>query len=137
MSSRPITLTLAAVLQALIALVVAVEGGYVLVNTALGRAFDAEQALPLAIFALLASGALGYVAFALYQVNDWARTPVVVTQLFVLVIAYYMWTSEQYAIMAALAAVAAAALALVLCRPTTAALFPDHETWQNRGKGQQ
>ncbi|ASU82762.1 hypothetical protein CDO52_08165 [Nocardiopsis gilva YIM 90087] len=136
MSSRPITITLAAVLQALIALVVAAEGCYVLVNTLLGRAFDAAQALPLAVFALVAAAALGYVSWGLYRLNDWARTPVVVTQIFVLVVAYYMWTSEQYAISAALAAVAVAALALVLSPPTTATLFPDNESWQNNKRRQ-
>ncbi|CAM4134120.1 hypothetical protein GCM10009799_50250 [Nocardiopsis rhodophaea] len=132
MSSRPITITLAAALQALIGLAVAIEGCYVLVGTLLGRAFDATQALPLAVFALLAAAALGYVAWGLYRLNDWARTPVVVTQIFVLVIAYYMWTSQQYAISAALAVVAVAALALVLSPPTTATLFPDNESWQNK-----
>lgn len=125
MSRRPITITSAAVLEALLGLVLAAEGLYILVNTVLGRATDLTFAIPLTVFAFGGAAVLCYVAWGLYGVHDWARTPVVLTQIFALVIAYYLWTSGQYALSAGVAVVAVAALALVLAPPTTAALFPD------------
>ncbi len=43
------------------------------------------------------------------------------------VVAYYMYTGEQYAICAVMLAVAVAAAAAVLAPPTTAVLFSDTE----------
>ncbi len=122
-SSRPATIALAAVVEALIGLIIAAGGIYVLLGTVLGRAADAASAIPLAVLALGAAATIGYVAWGLFRMRDWARTPVVLTQIFVLIIAYYMWTSEQYAISAGLAALAIGGLALVLAPPTTATLF--------------
>nr|WP_155998621.1 hypothetical protein [Streptomonospora sp. PA3] len=109
----------------MVAAAVAAAGGYVLVTTLLGRAADVGTAIPLTAFALLAAAAAGYCAWGLLHLHNWARSPVVLTQLFVLVVAYYMYTSGQYAVAAVMVAVAAAGLALVLAPSTTATLFPD------------
>ncbi|MEY9213663.1 hypothetical protein NI17_023585 [Thermobifida halotolerans] len=124
MSRRPITLVLAAGGEALLGLLVLVLGGYVLVNTLLGNATDATFAIPLAVFAFGGGAVLCYVAWGLFNLRDWARTPVVLTQIFGLVIAYYLWTSEQPRLSLALGAFAVLTLALVLAPPTTATLFP-------------
>ncbi|GAA3758373.1 hypothetical protein [Salinactinospora qingdaonensis] len=124
MSQRPLTIVLATGLQSLIALALLLAGGYVLIEVLLGRATDVGYALPLTVFALGAGAAVGYTAWGLFMLHSWARTPVVLTQIFVCVIAYYMWTSQQYAISVALAVVAAAALVLALAPSTTARLFP-------------
>lgn len=124
MSRRPITITAASALEALLGLVVAVAGCYILVNTLLGRATDLTFAIPLVVFAFAGAGIIGYVAWGLYSLRDWARTPVVLTQIFALVIAYYLGTSAQYALSAGVAVTAVAALVLVLAPPTTAALYP-------------
>lgn len=120
---RPITILLAAGVEAVVALAVAAAGLYVLFNTLLGNAADISSALPLAALAFGTAGVTGYVAWGLFELRDWARTPVLLTQIFVLVIAYYMGTSEQYAIAAALAVVAVAGAASVLAPSTTATLF--------------
>ncbi|MBV2362688.1 hypothetical protein ACFPZ0_10020 [Streptomonospora nanhaiensis] len=135
MSSRPITITLAAAVQALVAAALAVGGGYVLIGTLLGEAADAGSALPLAVLAFAAAAAVGYTAWGLWHLRNWARTPVVLTHVFVLVIAYYMVTSEQYAIAAVLAATAAAGAALVLAPATTATLFPADDDSAPGGRG--
>ncbi|RCV50611.1 hypothetical protein [Marinitenerispora sediminis] len=124
MARRPLTLILAAGLEALLCLAVAAEGVFVLASTLLGRASDVEFALPLAVFALGAAAALGYVAWGLYALHSWARTPVVLTQIFAIVVAASLWSSGQQVWGAALGAVAVAALGLVLAPPTTAVLFP-------------
>ncbi|PSK97429.1 hypothetical protein CLV63_108149 [Murinocardiopsis flavida] len=125
MPRRPTTITAAAALEALVGLVLLGEACYILVNTVLGRATDLTFAIPLIVFAFAGAGVIGYVAWGLYTLHDWARTPVVLTQIFALVIAYYLLTSAQYALSAGVAVVAAAALVLVLLPPSTAALYPD------------
>ncbi|MFE9242822.1 hypothetical protein [Nocardiopsis sp. NPDC006938] len=128
MSSRPITIVIAAVLEALIGLVSALAGLYSLYTAATGRATDpVSSALPLTVIGIGVGALLVFVAYGLWNLRDWARTPVVVTQLFMGVVAYYMYTGEQYAICAVMLAVAVAAAAAVLAPPTTAALFSDTE----------
>ncbi|MFC4560404.1 hypothetical protein ACFO4E_00895 [Nocardiopsis mangrovi] len=134
MSSRPFTITAAAAVEALVAAAAGAGGVYVLIGTLLGQADDAESAVPLAVLALGAAAAIGYAAWGLFRLRDWARSPVVVTQLFVLVIAYYMATSGQYAACAALVALAAAGLAAVLAPATTAVLFPADDASGSRGR---
>ncbi|GAA3751191.1 uncharacterized membrane protein HdeD (DUF308 family) [Spinactinospora alkalitolerans] len=135
MSRRPLTITLAAALEALLGLALAAGGLFILFSALFGRTADADFPLPLAILGLGAAAALGYVAWGLYTLHDWARTPVVLTQVFALVVAYYMWTSQQYALSIGLGAIALAALALTLAPPTTATLFPDETGSAPRSKG--
>lgn len=110
--------------EALLALLLLGLGGFVLLHTLLGNATDATYALPLAVFALGGGAVLGYVAWGLFNLREWARTPIVLTQIFALVVAYYLWTSEQHGLSIALGAFAVGALALVLAPATTATLFP-------------
>ncbi|GAB2493834.1 hypothetical protein [Nocardiopsis aegyptia] len=125
MSSRPVTIVIAAALEALIGLAAGVGGLYSFVTAVSGDAADVTSAIPLAVLGLGVGALLVHVARALWQMRDWARTPVFVTQIFLAVVAYYMFTSEQYVLGAVLAVVAVAASAAVLSPPTTAALFPD------------
>ncbi|MCK9870555.1 hypothetical protein AB0M72_01080 [Nocardiopsis dassonvillei] len=125
MSSRPVTIVIAAALEALIGLAAAVSGVYSLFTAITGQASDLTSAIPLTALGLGAGALLVFVARGLWRLRDWARTPVFVTQLFLAVVAYYMFTSEQYAFAAVLAVVAVCASAAVLSPPTTAALFPE------------
>ncbi|RKS05293.1 hypothetical protein DFP74_0887 [Nocardiopsis sp. Huas11] len=125
MSSRPVTIVIAAALEALIGLAAGVGGLYSFVTAVSGDAADVTSAIPLAVLGLGVGALLVFVARGLWQMRDWARTPVFVTQLFLGVVAYYMFTSHQYALGAVLLVVAVSASAAVLSPPTTAALFPD------------
>lgn len=127
MSSRPFTIAIAAALQALIGLGSALGGLYSLYAAVTGQVNDVMSAVPLAAAGLGVGALLVFVAHGLWQLNDWARTPVFVTQLFLAVIAYYMFTGEQYGAAALFGATAVAAGAAVLSPPTTAALFPVEE----------
>ncbi|MFI6574357.1 hypothetical protein ACIBFB_01045 [Nocardiopsis sp. NPDC050513] len=127
MSSRPVTIVVAAALEALIGLAAAVGGLYSFVTAVTGRAASVTSAVPLAVLGLGAGAVLVFVARGLWRLRDWARTPVVVTQLFLAVVAYYMFTSGQYLIGGVLLAVALCAAGTVLAPPTTAALFPPQE----------
>lgn len=125
MSSRPVTIVIAAGLEALIGLGAAIGGAYSFFNAVTGRASDLTSAIPLTALGLGVGALLVFVARGLWQLKDWARTPVFVTQLFLAVISYYMFTSEQYLYGAVLLGVAVCASVAVLSPPTTAALFPD------------
>lgn len=124
MSSRPFTIVIAAALQALIGLAAVLGGLYSLYSAVTGQVNDVMSAIPLTAAGLGVGALLVFVARGLWQLNDWARTPVFLTQLFLAVIAYYMFTGEQYAAAALLGAVAVAAGTAVLSPPTTTALFP-------------
>lgn len=132
MSSRPFTIVVAAALEVLIGLAAAVGGLYSLYATVTGQVTAVTSAIPLAALGLGVGALLVFVARGLWQLKDWARTPVFVTQLFLAVISYYMFTGEQHLFGAVLVAVALIAGAAVLSPPTTAALFPD-ETPRARG----
>lgn len=127
MSSRPVTIVVAAALEALVGLAAALGGLYSFFTAVTGRAFDLTNAIPLTVLGLGVGALLVYVAHGLWRLRDWARTPVFVTQLFLGVVAYYMFTSGQYVWGTVLAAVAVCAAAAVLAPPTTAALFPDEK----------
>ncbi|WP_306366201.1 hypothetical protein [Nocardiopsis sp. CC223A] len=123
-SSRPFTVVAAAALEALIGLAAGIGGLYSMFTAVTGRTGELDSALPLTVIGLGVAALLVFVAQGLWRLKEWARTPVFVTQIFLGVVAYYMFTSGQYLIGAVLAAVAVAASAAVLSPPTTAALFP-------------
>ncbi|SIO88201.1 hypothetical protein [Nocardiopsis sp. JB363] len=133
MSSRPITLIIAAALEALIGLVAAVGGLYSLYTVIAGRATDVvSSAIPLTVIGLGVGALLIFVARGLLRLREWARTPVVVTQLFLAVVSYYMFTGEQYVLGGALLGTAVITAAAVLAPTTTAALYPDETPRKRR-----
>ncbi|WP_017604683.1 hypothetical protein [Nocardiopsis alkaliphila] len=126
MSSRPITLIVAAALEALIGLAAAAGGLFSLYTAITGQATDVvSSAIPLTVIGAGVGALLIFVARGLWQLREWARTPVVVTQLFMAVVSYYMFTSEQYVVGSIMLGTAVVAAAAVLAPPTTAVLFPD------------
>ncbi|MET9794947.1 hypothetical protein [Nocardiopsis alba] len=136
MSSRPITIIVAAALEALIGLVAALAGLYSLYTAFTGQASDvASSAIPLTVIGVGVGVLLIHVARGLLQLREWARTPVVVTQLFMAVVSYYMFTSDQYVIGAVMLGTAIVAAAAVLAPPTTAALFPDESSGRRQHRG--
>lgn len=116
----------------MIGLAAAVGGLYSLYSAITGRVTEMSSAIPLAALGLGVAALLIFVARGLWELKDWARTPVFVTQLFLAVVSYYMFTGEQYLFGAVLLGVAVIAGAAVLAPPTTAVLFPD-ETPRGRG----
>nr|WP_221442329.1 hypothetical protein [Nocardiopsis algeriensis] len=111
-------------MEALVGLAAGAGALYIAFRAVTGHFSDLDFAIPLIALGAGVCALLLFVAKGLWQLKDWARTPVFVTQIFLGVVAYYMFTSEQYALGALLAGVAAAASAAVLSPPTTAALFP-------------
>ncbi|WP_460861670.1 hypothetical protein [Nocardiopsis coralliicola] len=122
--ARPLNAVIGAVLQGLIGAVIAVEGVRILATALSGGGAGQSFALPLAALALGAAAAVLYVAWGLFMLRGWARGPIVLTQIFMLIIAYSMYTSDQMGISVAMVAAAVASLGLVLSSSVTAALFP-------------
>jgi hypothetical protein len=124
-SRPPVTILGAAAVQAVIALAVIGSGGVGLVSLFRGEATSIGTALPLALFTLAIGAVLGYVAWGLVQVNNWARSPVVITQIFLVLIALYLWnTGAPAAVALACGAAGATGLVLVLAPQSTEALYP-------------
>ena len=133
MSSRPITIVIAAALEALIGLAAAVGGLYSLYTAITGQATDVvSSAIPLTVIGVGVGALLIFIARGLWHLREWARTPVVVTQLFMAVVSYYMFTSDQYGAASVMLGTAIIAAAAVLAPPTTAALFPDESSSKRR-----
>lgn len=125
MSSRPLTLIGAAALQSVLGAVIAALGAGVLLSTLGGDEGDLASGVAAAAFAVGVGALLCYLAWGLFRLNEWARTPVVLTQIFALLSAGYLYQAGQGPAAGGLAVLAGAALALVLAPATTAALFPD------------
>ncbi|WP_017539928.1 MULTISPECIES: hypothetical protein [Nocardiopsis] len=128
MYNRPVTLLLAAALQAVVALLVVFESGTLVLRTVAGEVADPSFAYPLAVFGLVVAGVLGFVAWGLVMLRPWARTPVVLTQIFMLIVAYSMYEADRMSVSVGMVAVAVAAIGLVLAPATTAVLFPGENT---------
>lgn len=132
MSSRPFTIAVAAAFEALIGLAAVGGGLYSLYTVVTGQVTEVTSAIPLAALGLGVGALLLFVARGLWELKDWARTPVFLTQIFLAVISYYMFTGGQYLFGAVLLGVALIASAAVLSPWTTGVLFPD-ETPRSRG----
>ncbi len=78
-------LRLAAAGQAAEAVGLAVAAVFSAVSTADGKSYQVGSGIALTVIALAAAAALGALAVGLYRVRPWSRTPVVITQLFVII----------------------------------------------------
>jgi len=78
-------LRLAAAGQAAEAVGMAVAAVFSAVSTADGKSYQVGSGIALTVIALGAAAALGALAVGLYRVRPWSRTPVVITQLFVII----------------------------------------------------
>jgi hypothetical protein len=83
MRPRPWTLLLAVAAQALEAVGLLVAAVVTTVDTLSGRSYHQNSGIALTILAYLAAVAVAFVAYGLYRVSQWSRTPALLTQLFV------------------------------------------------------
>ncbi|WP_239089895.1 hypothetical protein [Sphaerimonospora thailandensis] len=122
-ADRPVTVTVAAAVLAAQGLLVLTLGGYVAVETLIGKPTDTITSLAVAGFGLLAGAGLLWVAYGLWRVLRWSRGPAVVTQIFALPVAVTLIQSGQYGYGVPLVAAAAVALVAVLAPTSTRALM--------------
>lgn len=90
MQPRPRALLLAATAEAIEAAGVCAATVLAAVDTASGRSYHQSSGIALTIIGLCAAAGLAAVAVGLARVRRWTRTPALLTQLFVGIVAIYL-----------------------------------------------
>lgn len=121
-STRPLTLTAAAAVEALEGLAVLAVGLYVGVEAVAGSPNDLASAIVLALMAIGAGVGVVAVGRGLWQRRRWSRAPAVLTQIFGLIVAISMIQSGRQALGGVLVALVVAGTAALLSPPSWRAL---------------
>lgn len=119
------TLTVAAAIMGLEGVTALILGGYVGVETVIGKPADLISSIFVAGFGILVGAVLLRVAWGMIQVDRWTRSPGVLTQIFALPVGVTLIQSDQQAIGIPLIAIAVIGLVALLSPPTTQALYGD------------
>ena len=83
MRPRPLALLLAAAVQAIEAAGLLVAAVLTAMDTSAGRSYHNSSGIALTVIAFGAVLAVAFIAYGLYRVRPWSRTPALFTQLFV------------------------------------------------------
>ena len=83
MRPRPPTLLLAAAVQGVEAAGLLAAAVLSAVDTAAGRSYERSSGIALTVIAFGAVGIVAFIAWGIYRVRRWSRTPALLTQLFV------------------------------------------------------
>jgi predicted alternative tryptophan synthase beta-subunit len=121
-STRPITLSAAAAVEALEGIALVAVGLYVGVEAVAGSPNDLTSAVVLALMAIAAGVGIVAVGRGLWQTRRWGRAPALLTQIFAVIAAISMIQSRRQAIGAVLIVLAVAGAAALLSPPSTRAL---------------
>ncbi len=124
-STRPMTLSTAAAVEALEGAAVLAAGLYVGVEAIIGRPHDMASAVALALMAILAGVCVILVGRGLWQVRRWGRAPALLTQIFAVIAAVSMIQSRRHIVGAIIIAIAVAGAAALLSPPSTKALLEE------------
>jgi hypothetical protein len=121
---RPPTIVVAAVVEALEAVMVAVAAVLAGIDTGAGRSYQLSSGIAITVIGLVTAAALLGVAAGLRGPRRWTRTPALLTQLFAGLIAIYLLQAPRYdwGIPALLLAVAG--FALLFAPPSMRLLTP-------------
>jgi hypothetical protein len=121
-STRPITLSAAAAIEAVEGVAVLAVGLYVGIEAIVGSPNDLASAVVLALMAVAAGVGIVAVGRGLWQARRWARAPALLTQIFAVIAAISMIQSRRQAVGVILIALALAGAATLLSPPSTRAL---------------
>ncbi|WP_326644338.1 hypothetical protein OG884_09940 [Streptosporangium sp. NBC_01755] len=127
MSNRPMTLTVAAAVMAVEGATALLLGGYVGVETVIGRPSDLMTSIAVAVFGIIIGAALLWVGWGMIQAERWARSPGVLTQIFAIPVSVTLIQSDQLVIGISLITLVVIGLVTLLSPPTTHALYGDQE----------
>ncbi|MEU0482873.1 hypothetical protein ABZ260_27265 [Streptosporangium sp. NPDC006013] len=127
MSNRPMTLTVAAAVMAVEGTTALLLGGYVGVETVIGRSSDLMTSIAVAVCGIIIGAALLWVGWGMIQVERWTRSPGVVTQIFAIPISVTLIQSDQLVIGISLITLVVIGLVTLLSPPTTHALYGDQD----------
>jgi hypothetical protein len=121
-STRPITLSAAAAIEAVEGAAVLAVGLFVGIEAIIGSPNDLASAVVLALMAVAAGIGIIAVGRGLWQTRRWARAPALLTQIFAVIAAISMIQSKRQAVGVVLIALALAGAATLLSPPSTRAL---------------
>ncbi|MDN3357011.1 hypothetical protein [Actinomadura sp. DC4] len=122
MSTRPVTLSAAAAIEAVEGIAVLAVGLYVGVEAIVGSPDDLISAIVLALMAVAAGAGIVAVGRGLWQVKRWGRAPALLTQIFAVIAAISMIQSGRQTVGVVLIVIALAAAASLLSPPSTRAI---------------
>jgi hypothetical protein len=121
-STRPVTLSAAAAIEALEGVVLLAVGVYVGVEAVAGSPDDLASAVVLALSAVATGAGIVAVGRGLWKARRWGRAPALLTQIFAVIAAVSMIQSRRQVLGAVLIALAVAGAATLLSPPSTRAL---------------
>lgn len=119
---RPIFVSLAAIVQAAEAAGVLAAAVYAGISAAQGKSYQSSSGIALTIIGAGTAVVLAMVATGLARVRRWSRTPALLTQLFVGIVAIYLIQGDRFWLGIPALALAVAGMALLLMPPSIRAL---------------
>ena len=129
-ASRPVTVLLAAVIEAIQAAGVLAASVYAGVAAIQGKSYQNSSGIALTLIGIGTAVLLAAIALGLARVRRWSRTPALLTQLFTGIIGIYLVQGHRYWIGIPAIALALAGFAALLVPPSLRAL-----TWTARDGG--
>lgn len=122
MSSHPVTLRIAALVEAVEGVFVVGAGLYVGIDAVVGKPTNLAAALVLALLGVLTGAGIVAVGWGLWTARRWSRAPAVLTQIFTFIIAWSMLQSHHRAVGGILIAVGVIGAVALFSPPTVNAL---------------
>jgi hypothetical protein len=122
MPQSPLTVRVAAAVQAAEAAVVCIASVLAGIDAAAGRSYQADSGIALTLIGLGTAVALGLVAVGLARARQWSRTPALLTQLFTGIVGIYLVQGHRYAWGVPTLALMAAGFVALLVPPSLRAL---------------
>jgi hypothetical protein len=119
---RPLSVSLAAIVQAAEAAGVLAAAAFAGVAAAQGKSYQSSSGIALTIIGVGTAVVLALVATGLVRVRRWSRTPALLTQLFVGVVGIYLLQGHRFWLGIPALALAVGGLALLLVPPSLRAL---------------
>jgi len=120
--SHPVTVSLAALVQAVEVTGVLIASVLAGIDTADGRSYERASGIALTIIGAGTVVALGYVATGLARGRRWSRTPALLTQLFAGIVGIYLVQGHRYSWGVPALLLAAAGFVLLLAPASIRAL---------------
>lgn len=120
------TLTVAAAVMAVEGATALLLGGYVGVETVIGRPSDLMTSIAVAVFGIIIGAALLWVGWGMIQAER-CSSPGVLTQIFAIPVSVTLIQSDQLVIGISLITLVVIGLVTLLSPPTTHALYGDQE----------
>ena len=128
MAQAPLTVRIAAGVQAAEAVVVLAASVLAAVDTVNGRSYQTGSGIAITVIGIGTAVALGAVAAGLYVSRLWARTPALLTQVFTGIVGIYLAQAHRYGWAIPVLVLAVAGLVSLLSPPSLRALARDRPT---------